>query len=126
MRPTAGLLAASALVTLSAPATGGTAAPARACYREGARTLRSNAEVRVYRRDFDRVYGCAFATGKRRLLGSSYTPPASSSGGGGITNLRLAGHYVAVVSVLEDQAGRLAAVTVTNLRSARTVYDWDV
>ncbi len=124
MRARSGLLVASALGAICAagPAVGETRA--RACYPESALGLLSNAEARVYRRDGD-VYGCAVATGQRRLLGSSYARGTSSSGGGGVTRVRLAGHYAAVVSVVEDY-GRLAGITVHDLRTGRSVYRWEV
>jgi len=39
--------------------------------------------------------------------------------------VRLAGHFAAVVSVVEDY-GRLAGITVHDLRTGRSVYRWEV
>ncbi len=124
MRARSGLLVASALAAICAAGAAVAETRARACYPESALGLLSNAKARVYRRDGD-VYGCAFATGQRRLLGSSYARGTSSSGGGGVTRVRLAGHYAAVVSVVEDY-GRLAGITVHDLRTGRSVYRWEV
>lgn len=124
MRARLGSLAASALAAVCVAGAAAAETRAPACYPESAHGLQANAEARVYRRDGD-VYGCAFAAGRRRLLGSVYAAGTSSSGGGGVTRLRLAGHYAAVVSVVED-SGRLAGITVHDLREARSVYRWDV
>jgi hypothetical protein len=124
MRATSWLLAVLIVGAVGAP---GSSAAARAapCHPRGTRGLRSDAQARVYRRGVD-VYGCAFANGKPRLIGGTYSPQESSSGGGGITHLRLAGHYVAVVSVFEDEFGRLAGITVYNLRTRRIAFEWEV
>ena len=110
---------------VAAPASGKSTTANRSCSSARSHTMLRNAQARVYRRGV-LIYGCAFATGKRRLLGTTYQPQQSSSGGGGLTHMRLTGHYAAVISVLEDEGGRLAGIYVVDLRTARTSYHWEV
>jgi hypothetical protein len=108
-----------------ARASGETTAAASNCGAGRSHTVLRSAQARVYRRGV-LIYGCAFATGKRRVLGTTYQPQRSSSGGGGITHMRLTGRYAAVVSVFEDESGRLAGIYVTDLHTGRTSYHWEV
>src|SRR3954447_14315726 len=95
------LIAAVSSCLLLAQAAGHAARPTVSCWPGHSHTLLRNAEVRVFRRGFY-IYGCALSSRRSLLLNTAYSAQDSSSPGGGITRLRLAGHFLAAVSVQED------------------------